>query len=179
MRGARGEYAAIGVAALAAILAGILLRSVALLVVGAAAVLASAAALLLNIRRGREWHQQDTLLRDLWTAVKRIPPGRVLADPDTGDLLSAERSGGWLTLAVTDPPLPGQRQVVARYVIGHWGAPVRPPLNRHLAASDGTPPDPQRLRHPASPAESGALEVTAAELAALVEQVLRTAVLRG
>lgn len=78
----------------------------ALLITGAVvAVLASATSIAL-LRRGREWHEQDVLIRKLWALVKRIPCGCVLADPDTGDLLTIERERWCLTLAVIDPPDP-------------------------------------------------------------------------
>jgi hypothetical protein len=98
------------------------------------------------LRRGRAWHEQEVLLRRLWAAVKRIPSGYVLADPQTGELLSAEREKGWLTLAVTDPPEPGRASTVTRYMLGKWAAPQQPPLFRHMAALDDLPPARWRWR---------------------------------
>ena len=69
----------------------------------------------------------------------------MLADPGTGELLSAERERGWLTLAVTDPPQPGRASTVSRYMLGRWAAPNPPPLFRHLATLDDLPPARWRL----------------------------------
>src|SRR5262245_60630644 len=75
-----------------------------------AAVTAAGALWLLTVlSRGQAWPEQDVLLRQLWAAAKRIPSGYVLCDPDTGELLGAERERAWLTLAVIDPPEPGPR----------------------------------------------------------------------
>jgi hypothetical protein len=55
-----------------------------LLIAGAAVTTAGAVWLVTVVRRGRAWHEQDVLLRELWAAVKRIPSGYMLRDPDTG-----------------------------------------------------------------------------------------------
>jgi hypothetical protein len=92
----------------------------ALLVTGTVVGVVAGVALIAGLRRGRDWHRRDVLVRQLWRAVKRIPPGYVIADPDTGELISVERERGWLTLAVADPPRPGREQLVTRYLVGHW-----------------------------------------------------------
>ncbi len=87
-----------------------------------------------DIRRGRERHRQDVLIGKLWTAVKRIPAGSVMADPVNGCRVSVERDGGFLILAVADPPdHPEAEATVARYTLGYWSVQARPPLYRHLA----------------------------------------------
>jgi hypothetical protein len=119
------------------------------------------------------------MIRKLWAAAKAVPSGVVLADPDTGDLLTVERERGWLTLAVTDPPVPGSQAVVTRYPVGYGAAPMQPPLYRHLGALDDPPPSRWRWRQRAViedfSAQAGG-DVAAAELAALADQ-LRRAVL--
>jgi hypothetical protein len=153
----------------------------AVLVTGATVGVVAGAALIADLRRGRDWHRQDVLVRRLWTAVKRIPPGYVIADPDTGELISVDRERGWLTLAVADPLRPGREQLVTRYLVGHWGAPMPPPLIRHVGALDDVPPARMSLRQQAWLAgfstRAGALQATPAEQTALLEQVWRTAVL--
>jgi hypothetical protein len=69
-----------------------------------------------------------------------VPSDVVLADPETGDLLTVERERGWLMLAVTDPPELGSQPIVTRYPLGQWAAPNPPPLHSHLAALDDVPP---------------------------------------
>jgi len=125
---------------IAALVAWLWFPYLALLIAGAVVAAAGAVSLAADLRRGRAWHQQDVLLRKLWIAVKRIPSGYVLADPDTGELLSAEREKGWLTLAVTDPPEPSRASTVTRYMVGRWAAPNPPPLYQHLAPLDDLPP---------------------------------------
>ncbi len=109
------------------------------------------------------------MLRKLWRAVKGIPPGSVLADRDSGELLAAERDRGWLTLAVTKLAPPDSTTRVARYALGRWAAPDRPPLYRHLAALDDPPPSRFRWRQQAALAEfnarTGAMAVSTEELA--------------
>ncbi len=104
MTGSRGDSAGIlgiGVAAAAAYL---WFRYPVLLVAGGLLALGGAVSLAADLRRGRGWHEQDVMLRKLWTAARRIPSGYVLTDPANGELLTVERERGWLTLAVTDPP---------------------------------------------------------------------------
>jgi hypothetical protein len=180
VRGSPGENAVICGAGAAVALAYLWLAYPGLLVAGGVLIALGGAGLVFNARRGRAWRQQDALVRELWAAAKRIPPGRVLADPGTGDLLSVERGSGWLTLVVSAPPRPGRHAAAARYVLGHWGAPVRPPVRRHLAAGDGVPPvrPGSRPKAPAADwARENRAEVTADELGGLIEQVTRTAVL--
>ena len=121
------------------------------------------------------------LIRKLWAAVKHIPSDYVLADPETGELLSVERERGWLTLVITDPPDPSGPALVTRYTLRAWAAPVPPPLFRHLAGLDDIPSARWRLRQKAWLAhvneQTGALKVTWAEVAALIEQVGRTSAL--
>ncbi len=142
-----------------------------------------AASLAAGLRRGRAWHEQDVMLRRLWAAVKRIPSGYVLTDPETGELLTAERERGWLTLAVTDPPRPGAAAVVSRYPLGRWAAPDPPPVFRHMVGLDGIPPARWGWRQKAAMLDfnqrTGAAEVTAAELAGLLDQLRRAGALRG
>lgn len=179
MRGSRGDYAVFCVAGIVTALAYLWLPDVALLVVGTVVAVLAGAALIAGARRGRGWRQHQALTRELWVTARRIPPGRVLTDPGTGDLVCVERKRGWLILVVAIPSPPSQPEdasagrsagagptvSVTRYVIGRWGAPVRPPVRRRPAdAADADSPP-------------GALEVSTAELAKLVDQVLRTAVL--
>lgn len=112
--GSRGGAAGITGAGIAAVVAWIWFPYLALLVAGVVVTVMGGASFVGVVRRGRAWYQQDMLLRRLWAAVKRILPGYVLTDPDTGELLTAERERGWLTLAVTDPPLPGRDAAVTR-----------------------------------------------------------------
>ena len=140
---------------------------------------AGALSLAADIRRGRERHRQDVLIGKLWTAVKRIPPGTALEDPVTRRRVSAEREGGFLILAITDPPgHPEAEAVVARYMLGFWAVPERPPLHRHLAGVHDASPARmgwhQRERLAEFNASTSALEVTTEELARLVDQVTRT-----
>lgn len=147
-------------AGVATALAYLWLPDVALLVVGSIVAVLAGTALIASARRGQGWRQHQALTRELWVTASRIPPGRVLTDPGTGDLVAVERERGRLILVVASPTAG-----VARYVIGRWGAPVRPPVRRR-------PPDAVDADTPAR-----ALEVSTAELAKLVDQILRTAVL--
>ncbi len=177
--GSRGDAAGITGAGIAAMVAWVWFPYLALLVAGAVVTVMGGASLVGILRRGRAWHQQDMLLRRLWAAVKRIPPGYVVMDPDTAELLTAERERGWLTLAVTDPPQPGCAATVTRYMIGRWAAPERPPLFRHMAALDDLPPARWRFSRQAwladFNAKVGALEVSTEEISGLLEQVKRAA----
>ncbi len=149
----------------------------ALLIAGVVVTAVRAVSLVTVLSRGRDWHEQEVLLRKLWAAVKRIPSGYVLCDPDTGELLGAERERGCLTLAVTDPPEPGRVSTVTRYMLGKWAASLPPPLFRHMAAVDDLPPARWRLRKQAwladFNAKAGALEMTTDEIARLLGQVNR------
>jgi hypothetical protein len=182
MRGARGESAFLTVAGIAAVVAYYTrFPYLALLVAGAVVGFIAGLRLLLILHRGQAWHQQDVLIRRLWTAARRIPSGYLLTDPETGELVQVERERGWLTLAVADAPGADGPAVVTRYMVGQWSAPVSPPLYRYLSASADIPPARWRLREQARVAilhaQTGALEVTAPELAILAEQVCRTCAL--
>jgi hypothetical protein len=171
--GSGDDPAAITAAGLAAEVAWALLITAAL--VPAAAPLSLAA----DIRRGRERRRQDVLIGKLWAAVQRIPAGSVLADPIAGSLVSAERDGGFLILAITDPPgHPEAEAVVARYMLGFWAVREHPPLHRHLAGVHDASPARmgwnQRERLAEFNASTSALEVTTEELAGLLDQVTRT-----
>jgi hypothetical protein len=148
----------------------------------AAALVPGAATLSLaaDIRRGRERHRQDVLIGKLWVAAERIPAGAVLHDPVTGSPISAEREGGFLILAVSDPPEhPDAEATVARYTLGFWAVQARPPLYRHLAGIHDISPARMRWQQRKRLAEFNAItcaaEVTTAELAGLLDQVTRTA----
>jgi hypothetical protein len=167
VRGSRVDYAVFCVAGIVTALAYLWLPSVALLILGLVVAVPAGTALIVGARRGGGWRQHQALIRQLWIAANRIPPGHVLADPGTGELLSVERERGWLILVVTVPPRPGRPEVTVRYVIGHWGAPVKPPMRRRPADPAG----------PAEAVRAGPAEVSTAELARLVDLVLRTAVL--
>lgn len=175
--GSRGDSAGLIAYGIAALVAWLWFPYLAVLIAGAIVTAAGAVSLAAVLRRGQAWHEQDVLLRMLRAAVKRIPSGYVLADPDTGELLSAERERGWLTLAVTDPPEPGRVSTVTRYMVGRWAAPNPPPLYRHMAALDDLPPARWRLRKQAWLADfntkAGALEVSPSEIAGLLDQVNR------
>lgn len=171
--GSGDDSAAITAAGLAAEVAWALLIAAAL--VPTAAPLSLAA----DIRRGRERRRQDVLIGKLWAAVQRIPAGSVLADPVAGSLVSAEREAGFLFLAITDPPGHSQAEaVVARYLLGFWAVPERPPLHRHLAGVHDASPARmgwhQRERLAEFNACTSAFEVTTVELAGLLDQVTRT-----
>ena len=177
MTGSRGDSAGVlcigaGVAA-----AYIWFRYPVLLVAGGLLALGGAVSLAADLRRGRAWHEQDLMLRRLWTAAKRVPSGYVLTDPASGELLTVERERGWLTLVVTDPPQPGGEAVASRYPLGKWAAPEQPPLFRHLAGLDSIPPARWGWRQRAAVLDfntrTGAAEVATAELAALLDQVNR------
>ncbi len=177
MMGSRGDSAGILGIGLAVAAAYLWFRYPVLLVAGGVLAAGGAVSLAASVRRGRAWHEQDIALRRLWTAVKRIPSGYVLTDPETGDLLTAERERGWLTLAVTDPPRPGDTATVSRYPLGRWAAPEAPPVFRHMDGLDGIPPARWRWRQKSAllefTARTGAGTVTTAELAALLGQVNR------
>jgi hypothetical protein len=181
MTGSRGDSAGIAGIGIAAVAAWLWFPYRGLIIAGAVIAALGAWSLAGDLRRGRAWHQQDVMLRKLWTAAKRVPSGYVLTDPDTGELLSIERERGWLTLAVTDPPGPGRSEaIVTRYMLGKWAAPMPPPLFRHLAGLADLPPAGWRWRQHAQlaayNAETGALKVTTDELAELLAQVRRAAV---
>lgn len=183
MRGARGDAAGPVGAGVAAMVAYVWFPHLALLVLGGVVATLSGVMLLVVLRRGRDWHRQDVLIRKLWTVVKRIQAAYVLADPDTSDLLSAEWQRGWLTLAVIDPAQAGPTALVARYVIGHRLGPDVPPPIRHLGGPyDGTLAW-RRLRYLARVAQfnqqTEALEITTAELAELFAKVCRACALPG
>jgi hypothetical protein len=112
----------------------------AVLITGAAVTAFGAVMLGVVVSRGRAWHEEDVLIRRLWALVKRLSPGRASADPVTGELLSAERERGWLTLVVSDTPGMGEQTVVASYLVGRWGVPVPPPMYRHVASVVDVPP---------------------------------------
>jgi hypothetical protein len=175
--GSRGDSAGLMGYGIAALVACLWFPYLALLIAGAVMTAVGAVSLVAVLRRGRAWHEQDVMLRRLWAAAKPIPSGYVLADPDTGALLSAERERGWLTLAVTDPPEPDHASTVTRYMLGRWAAPHPPPLFRHLAALDDLPPARWQLRKQAwladFNAKAGALEMSTDEIAKLLGQVGR------
>lgn len=103
----------------------------------------------------------------------------MLDDPVTGCRVSAERDGGFLMLAIADPPdHPDLEATVARYVLGYWAVQARPPLYRHLAGVRDISPArlrwQQRERLAEFNAITSAAEVTTEELAGLLEQVTRT-----
>ena len=132
-----------------------------------------------DIRRGRERHRQDVLIGKLWAAVKRIPVGTVLDDPVTGSRVCAERDGGFLILSIADPlDHPDPEATVARYMLGYWAVPARPPLYRHLAGIHDMSPAQMRWQQRKRLAEFNAItsaaEVTTEELAGLLDQVTRT-----
>jgi hypothetical protein len=160
--------------------AGLAAEMARVLVVASAIVpVAGALSLAADIRRGRARHRQDVLIGKLWTAVRRIPPGVVLEDPVTRSQVSAERDGGFLILAIADPPdHPDAEAIVARYELGYWSVQVRPPLYRHLAGIHDTSLAQmrwqQRERLADFKAMCSAAEVTTEELAALLVQVTRT-----
>lgn len=140
---------------------------------------AGAMSLAADIRRGRERHRQDVLIGKLWAALRRMPAGAVLVDPVTGSRISAERDGGFLILAITDPPgHPDVEATVARYTLGYWSVQARPPLYRHLAGIHDASPArmrwQQRERLARFNAMTSAAEVTTEELAGLLDQVART-----
>ena len=175
--GSRGDSAAIMTAGIAAVVAWLWFPYRALIIAGAVVAVLGAVSLAADFRRGRPWHEQDVMVRKLWAAAKAVPSGVVLADPDTGDLLTVERERGWLTLAVTDPPEPGSQAVVTRYPLGYGAAPVPPPLHRHMGGLDDLPPSRWRWRQRAAleyfSSQAGGLDVTAAEMAALTAQLHR------
>jgi len=177
MRGARGDATAVTAAGLAATAASWWFPYSAVLITGAAVTVFGAVMLGVVVSRGRAWHEQDVLIRRLWALVKRLPPGRAFADPVTGELLSAERERGWLTLVVSDTPGRGKQTVVASYLAGRWGAPA-PPLYRHVASVVDVPPARwswrQRAQFADFNAKTGALELAPAEFAVLCSQVQRT-----
>ena len=177
MTGSRGEAAVVILGGLAAMAAFWWFPYRALLIAGAATAALGVVALGAALRHSRAWHEQDILMRKLWAAVKRIPPGRVLEDPDTGELLRAERERGWLTLAVTDPSDSGAETIVTRYLLGRWATPLPPPLYQHMAGPDDVSPARWPLRQHAQLADfnaaTEALKVTTGELATLHAQVRR------
>lgn len=151
----------------------------ALLVATALVPLSLPMSLAADIRRGRERHRQDVLIGKLWAAVKRMPAGIVLDDPVTGCRVSAERDGGFLILAITDPvDNPDPEATVSRYVLGYWAVRARPPLHRHLAGIHDESPAwmgwQQREQLAKFNAVTSAAEVTSEELAGLLGQVART-----
>lgn len=177
MTGTRGDSAGLTAAGAAAIMAWLWFPYRALIIAGVIITIAGLAGLISSARHGRAWHEQDVLIRKLWTAAKKVPSGIVLTDPATGELLTVERERGWLTLAVTDPPAPGARALVTRYPLGLWAAPNFPPLYRHLGALDDLPPARWRWRQKSQllylNSQSTALEVPAGELTGLRDQLTR------
>jgi hypothetical protein len=169
----RGESPGATGAALTAEVACALLVAIAMVGVGGPLSLAA------DIRRGRDRHRQDVLIGKLWAAVKRIPAGAVLDDPVSGSQVSAERDGGFLMLAISDPlDHPDPETIVARYVLGYWAVQARPPMYRHLAGVHDMSPARMRWQQRERLAEFNAItsaaEVTTEELAGLLEQVTRT-----
>jgi len=151
----------------------------ALLIATALVPVAGSMSLAADIRRGRERHRQDVLVGRLWTAVKRIPAGAVMADPVSGCQVSAERDGGFLILAIADPlDHPDADATVARYTLGYWSVQARPPLYRHLAGIHDNSPAQMRWQQRERLAEFNAItsaaEVTTDELSELLDQVTRT-----
>jgi hypothetical protein len=75
VRASRGEFAFLCSAGVAAALVYLRHPYLALLVTGAVIGVVAGVALIAGLRRGRDWHRQDVLVGQLWTAVKRIGPG--------------------------------------------------------------------------------------------------------
>jgi hypothetical protein len=178
--GSLGDSAGITAYGLAAIIAWLWFPYRALIIAGAIVAALGGASLIKNLRRGRSWREQDVLIRKLWTAAKRLPSDVVLADPDSGDLITIERERSWLTLAVTDAPASGTQAVVTRYPLGRWAAPNQPPVHRHMGGLGDPPPArwrwQQRWQLDQNNQQSGALEVSAGELSALIAQLGRVAI---
>ena len=150
-----------------------------LVLAGAWVPVVGAMSLAADLRRNRERHRQDVLLGKLWTAVKRMPAGIMFKDPVSGCRVSAERDGGFLILAITDPlDHPELEATVARYTLGYWSVRARLPLYRHLAGIHDTSPAQMRWQQRERLAEFNAItsaaEVTTEELAALLDQVTRS-----
>jgi hypothetical protein len=96
-----------------------------------------------------------------------------------GSRPAAERDRGFLILAIADPlDHPDPEATVARYMLGFWAVPARPPLYRHLAGVHDMSPTSigwqQRERLAEFNAMTSAAEVTSEELAGLLDQVIRT-----
>jgi hypothetical protein len=119
---------------------------------------------------------QSLAIRQLRAGIRRLPEGQVVTDPLTGARLRAERHGGFLALAVADSAIPARDSLVTRYLLSVLGITVRPPVRRLV----------QPLHFPGQPIgwrearrivsfdiESGASDLTAAELAELVVMLRR------
>jgi hypothetical protein len=145
--------------------------------------------------RGRSTGQreQDEVIRQMWLAVGRMAPGRVLEDPLTGCGLAVERPRailvprGFVTLTVCDPVVSGgpaerREATVTSYMLGSPAAPSRAPLFRHTTPLFENSPDRISLRQASGllrfNSQTGAMGTTPAELAELraqLERVIATA----
>jgi hypothetical protein len=145
---------------------------------GMVAAAAGTAGLTLSLRRGPVWHQQDVLIRRLWTAVKQIPSRHVLVDPETGQRLTVERERGSLTLAVSDRSASTTEPVVTRILVGRFNAPGHPPLYKHYTAAGDDPPARwpwrQRAMLDLFQNQVRGLEIDPTELADVLEQLARS-----
>lgn len=84
-------------------------------------------------RRVPDFGEQERLIAQLWRSTRRLPNGTLLLDPETGQLLSARRSRGSLTLGVFTPVTDEQAAVEAVgtcYALGHLLGRSQPPLFR-------------------------------------------------
>jgi hypothetical protein len=128
------------------------------------------------------------MIRELWSAARRLPAGRVLQDPVTGSGIFAERERGFLTLAIADPPGPGdpawQRDAtVTRYLLGFLASPSPPPLFRRTAPLHENSLAPMPWRQARALLrfndQTGASEATPGELAELRLQLERVIAAAG
>jgi hypothetical protein len=92
MTGSRSDAVGVTVSGLAALAASWWFPYRALLIAGVAITALGVVALGAALWHGRAWHEQDALMCKLRAAVKRIPPGRVLEDPNTSELFRASGS---------------------------------------------------------------------------------------
>lgn len=147
MAGSRGDSAGVLGIGAAVAAAYIWFRYPVLLVAGGLLALGGAVSLAADLRRGRSWHEQDVMLRKLWTAAKRADPAR--AGSASSRAPGALRHGPrWPTVPqrerqpdpalnllarVAKGPGPGAEAGAARYTAP--AAALRPaPLWGHLAA---------------------------------------------
>jgi hypothetical protein len=151
----------------------------ALLVMGLLIVAFGVVLLLGFIGGSVRYHQYDTMMRWLWSAVRHLPSGETLTDPATGATLVVERERGRTILAVTAAGQDSVTATVTRYVVGSGWAPAGPPpLLSHTA-----PADTQSLLRgrwlewrliALDVSTGGAMRVSSAEAAELWAQVVRT-----
>jgi hypothetical protein len=129
------------------------------------------------LRGGQTYHQYDTVVRWIWSAIHQLPDGQELTDPSTGATLTVERDRGRTILAVRSTDQDPITGTVTRYVVGSGHLSAPPPLLSHTAPTET--PSPLRGRwvlfrlFSLNVSTGGAMQVSTAEVVDLWAQLVR------